>query len=33
VTTPEEVLRVTKDQTLVSGVEDNAAETLAVNEA
>ncbi|MBN2507821.1 MAG: type II/IV secretion system protein [Verrucomicrobia bacterium] len=26
VTTPEEVLRVTKDQTLVSGVEDNAAE-------
>jgi type II secretion system protein E len=26
VTTPEEVLRVTKDQTLVSGVEDNAGE-------
>jgi len=29
VTTPEEVLRVTKDQSLVSGVEDNAAERLA----
>jgi len=28
-TTPEEVLRVTKDQSLVSGLEDNAAETLA----
>jgi type II secretory ATPase GspE/PulE/Tfp pilus assembly ATPase PilB-like protein len=28
-TTPEEILRVTKDQSLVSGLEDNAAENVA----
>ncbi len=30
ITTPEEVLRVTKAQSLVSGIEDNAAEDVAV---
>jgi type II secretory ATPase GspE/PulE/Tfp pilus assembly ATPase PilB-like protein len=29
VTTPAEVLRVTKDQAIASGLEDNAAEPLA----
>ncbi len=33
VTTPEEVLRVTKDQSLVSGLEDNAAEILVNRES
>jgi hypothetical protein len=33
VTTPEEVLRVTKDQSVLGGVEDNAVERLAESRA